>query len=264
MNNQLITYESAQHNPVVEGIIQKRDAEIKEQVQKKATHFALRNLPLATGDILEHYIGEFRASYEKLAAEVFHLLQPATHFPEAKIDGDYFRRKSADLELEIDAKEKKNNSDKAFLGDYDFHAIPKRVGWTLGVTFMITIAETLYNTKAFELIGENLLFALFLSAFLSFTVFLFSHLVPIWYKSAVSTLRRRLIIVVSAMMAISVFTALAIFRSQYLASHGVIVSPIYFIVINIFFFVVSTLISYYFLPSYQEIKIIWQSANAIR
>ncbi len=124
---------------------------------------------------------------------------------------------------------------------------------------IIMFGEILFNTKAFEVTGESLLFALFLSISVSFAVSLFSHFVAFLYKAARTAFQRRLIVLSTLAITTGLFTALAIFRSEYLAHHEIHINPFYFVIINLFFFIVSSLLSFFVLPSWTEIK-----ENAIR
>lgn len=51
-----------------------------------------------------------------------------------------------------------------------------------------------------------------------------------------------------------VFYCFALLRTWYLAKQGVEISPFLFVVFNLFFFVVMCLISYFFLPTWEELK----------
>jgi hypothetical protein len=260
MKNQSITISTRNiHDPVMEDMMQKRDAELKELARKNAKHFAKRNLPSSRGDNLSHFTGEIRAGYEKLATDVSFHLQPSAHFPEAKMDAEYFKEKTLNLENEIKEKEVQIRNDEYELNDFDQSSIPSRIRWALIGTIIITVGEIMYNTKAFQVTGENLLFSLILSICISFAIFIFSHITPLLYKGVGSKLQRCLVVVGSFFIVTSLFVALAIFRSSYLASHDVHINPTYFIVINIFFFIVSTLLSFFVLPSWSEIK-----QNALR
>jgi hypothetical protein len=247
------------YDPVLEEMMQKRDTELKELARKNAKHFAKRNLPAPEGDSLIHYTGEIKAGYEKLAADVFHYLQPAAHFPEAKADADYFREKDNNLVKEINEKESQNHNDQYELNDFDQSSIPSRIKWAVIATLLITLGEIVFNTKAFQVTGESMLFALILSVCISFAVFVFSHVSPMLYKQAKTKLQRRLVIAGSIFFVTGLFSALAIFRSSYLATHDVHIEPFYFVIINLFFFIVSALLSFFVLPSWVEIK-----QNALR
>jgi cation transport ATPase len=242
------------YDPALEEMLQKRDVELKVLAEKNSKNFAQRNLPTLVGDHLLNYTGEIKAGYEKLGTEVFHYLQPEAHFPEAKVDADYFREKVKKLDTEINEKEAQNQRDENSLRDFAQNSIPTRVLWAVLITFLITIGEIVFNTKAFQVTGENMLFALVLSICISIAVFVFAHMTPMLYKGAKTKMQRISVVVGALLLVTGLFTALAIFRSSYLATHDVYIQPGYFVIINLFFFIVSALLSFFVLPSWSEIK----------
>jgi hypothetical protein len=195
-----------------------------------------------------------KASYEKLAAYVLESIQPATHFPESKIDADLFKLRCDEIDKSIQEKERMNYEDKYLMGDYN----PKGILWRTIITVLITLlvyaGEAAFNTKAFLVTGDNFLFALILSVCLSFGVLVFAHVSMNMVKSARTVLKRRLIIAGSMILATWLFIALAIFRSRYLEAHEISVEPKYFVIINLFFFIVACLVSYYLMPTSKEFK----------
>jgi hypothetical protein len=238
----------------LEATIQKKDAELKELARKNARHFAKHDRPHPVGDSLPPYVGEIKAGYEKLGADIFKHLQPASHFPEAKIDADHFREKVAKLDEEIKTLEDKNHSDQYELSGYNPGTVPLRM-WIAGLaTFFIFIGEVVYNTKSFQLITENLLFSLLVSATVSFGVFCASHMVPFMYKEAKTKWKRRLIVICSLVIITIIFIALSYLRVMYLKKHDVELNPGFFVIFNLFFFIVSALISFFLLPTWPEIK----------
>jgi len=241
-------------DPVLEEMLQKRDAELKVLAEKNSKNFAQRNLPALKGDSLYNYTGEIKAGYEKLATDVFHYLQPEAHFPEAKVDAEYFRNKVKNIDTEINEKEAQNQNDENALKDFAQSNIPSRILWAMVSTMIVTIGEIAFNTKAFQVTGESLLFALVLSICISVAVFVFAHMTPMLYKGATTKIQRILVVVGSLLLVTCLFTALAIFRSSYLESHDVHIKPFYFVIINLFFFIVSALVSFFILPSWIEIK----------
>jgi len=255
MKTKIITIASGNiYDPALEDLLQKRDAELKVTAEKNSKNFAQRNLPVLVGDNLLNYTGEIKAGYEKLATEVFHYLQPEAHFPEAKVDADYFREKVKNLDTEINEKEALNQNDQNSLRDFAESSIPARISWAIISTLLITIGEIVFNTKAFQVTGENMLFALILSICISFAVFVFSHMTPMLYKGVNTKLQKIMVIAGALLLVTGLFTALAIFRSSYLATHDVHIQPGYFVIINLFFFIVSALLSFFVLPSWSEIK----------
>ena len=250
----LITIESGHHDIVLDKIIEKRHAELKEMAEQNAVFFAKRNQPRATGDKLADFIGTYKAGYEKLGAEIAQFLQPSRHFPDARMEADYYKEKDGILDAEIGKQEHENNLDMRLLGNYNPKPITRKIKWALILSSIIMLGDTLFNTKSFLAMAENLLFALFLSICISIAVLTFSHMTAFRIKETKTILKKRVITLTALAIAAIVFAALAVFRSKYLEIHDVHISPIYFVIINLFFFIVSTLLSYSLLPSWQETK----------
>jgi hypothetical protein len=252
--SQTIVLAAMQENPVLESILKHEDAALIELAEKNAKHFAKRNLPAPTGDKLSHYIGELKSGYEKLAAHISQQLQTSAHFPEARMDADFYKEKDGTLSKEIKALEDENHNEGYDLHNFSPGTIYSRIRWAIVATLIVIIGEILFNTKAFQVTGENMLFAMLLSISVSFAVFLFSHVAPLLYKAVKTKLQRRLVIAGSLFLVTGLFTALAIFRSKFLETHDVHINPFYFVIINLFFFIVSALFSFFILPSLEEIK----------
>ena len=255
MKNQLMTIAPMEHDPKLENLMHSKHAGLKDLAQKNARHFAKRNLPAPSGDQLPPYIGDITSGYEHLATEIFHNRQPSVHFPEAKIDAEHLREKVSRLADDIKTREDQNHRDEYDLGNYHPGSIPLRL-WVAGIaTSIITIGEVVFNTKAFQITGESMLFALIISISISFGILAASHIAAFLYKGASTVFKRRLVIWCSLLLVSGVFIALAMLRSRYLASHEVDVSPGYFVVFNLFFFIVSSLLSLFLLPTLEEIKL---------
>ena len=255
MKTQAITIISKQNNPELENAIQKKDAEIKESVRMKAKHFGLQNLPEPIGDNLANFIGEIKSSYEKLAAFILHELQPIAHFPEAKIEAEHFREEVSKIDTEIQKKENQNRTDQFELGGFNPGIIPTKILGAFISSLIIYAGEVIYNTKSFQLIVENLLFAIGLSIAISFSVLVASHITAFQLKEAKTRLRKLTIIIFAFIVITVIFIILATLRSKYLAGHDVYLNPIYFVIINLFFFIISTLLSFYILPTWTEVKL---------
>ncbi len=262
MKTQALTIASGNiYDPAMEAMIQKKDAELKETARKNARHFAKQNLPAKDEESLAPYIEDIKTGYEHLASHIVHWLQPGAAAPEAKMDADYFREADKALDEKIKGLEDDNRHAEFELGNYNPGSIPLRM-WVTGIaTFIISIGEVIFNTKAFQVTGENMLFALILSISVSFAVFVFSHIAPFLYKSAKNAFQRRLVFFCCLFGVTVLFTGLAVFRSTYLAIHDVHIDPFYFVIINLFFFTVSALLSFFVLPSWVEIK---ENASRIR
>ncbi len=252
--NQSLSIRTYQLDYQLEQMLESGHTHILESARKDAKHLAARNLPALTSDNLNNYTGKIKAGYERLTAEILQALQPAVNFPEAGIDAEYLKSKDTDLNKEIGELDHKNENDGYVLDDFDPNIIKRRIQIGLILTAIILCGEVLFNTKSFQVTGESLLFALLLSICISFAVYLLSHAVPLLYKWVKSIWQKRIVIVSSLVLVTALFTALAIFRSSYLEAHEIHIKPVYFVVINLFFFIVSTLVSFFVLPTWEEIR----------
>jgi hypothetical protein len=254
MKTKELTLASGLHDPALEKLILAKDSELKELAQKNARHLASRNLPAKDENDLSPYTNDLRSGYSALGAEMLAKLQPETHFPEAKMDADYLREKDRQIADEIKRKDDLNRNALFELGSFNPKGLLSRIRFAVFMTAIIGLGEILFNTKAFEITGENLLFAFLLSVSISVAVFAFAHFMSFKYKEAETKLKRRRVAIFTLIAATLLFTSLAVFRSRYLATHDIHVNPVYFVIINLFFFLVSALLSIYTLPTWAEIK----------
>ena len=238
----------------LENNINKKDAALKELARKNAIHFAKSNRPLPKGDSIEPYIGDIKSGYEELAAYIHQYLQPITHLPELKMDAEWAKGKKKELESEIEKLEGQNHNDEYALGNYAPGNIISRIRTAVLVTALIGMGEVVFNTQVFQVTGGNMLFALILSVAVSVAVFILTHLTPLLYKQTESRTKKTLILLGSLLLAIILFSAMAILRSVFLQQLNVVSAPGYFVVINVFFFIVASLLSYYIFPTLDELK----------
>ena len=249
-----ITIASVQHSPVIERIIEKNDAALKMLAEKNAKHYAKHNRPHPENDTLPPFTGELKTGYEKTNAELLHYLMPKLHLPQGKMDIDFSAEKARKYEKDIKDLEDKNHHDEYALSGYNPGTIKPRL-WLMGIlSVFITFGEIVFNINAFQVIGENMIKALLISIMASLGVFVFSHHTAFSIKNAETIIKKRLIILRSLAIVTVVFIALGFMRSAYLASHDVHVSPVYFVIINVFLFGVSVCLSYYLLPTFNELK----------
>lgn len=237
----------------LEAQIKQKDKQLKELAIKNAIHHSNENRPAPTKDMLEHYTGELRSGYEMAHSEIYHIVQPHGIFADAKIEDDFLNEKQRLLNIEAQAKlgEIKNLK---YANQNSGGGVLKRALLCFIFTFIINIGEIIFNSKSFQVTGESYLFSLMLSAIVSFAVFMASHMIPFLYKHFTKPLWRKLLIWGSLALVCVVFVVLAIWRSTYLANHEVAISPLFFVLFNLFFFIVSTGVSFLFLPTIEEFK----------
>ena len=239
--------------PAIEDLICNGEAEITQLAIKRAKHLAQSNQPAPTGDKLDPYIGEIRTASEKLAAKFAHQLQPAKHLPQGKMDIDIAEEKVATLLKEIEAKQKQNQNDLYEIDHFNPKSFQTILTWGSLLTGIIFIGEILFNTKAFLITGDNLLFALIISFSISVAVALAAHVAAFLYKKAKNAFQRRLVTFISLAIMTIVFLALSMLRTAYLEKHDVHISPVYFVIFNLFFFIISSVASFGILPGWEAV-----------
>ncbi len=254
MKNKLTNTATGYSDPAIERLIHERNVEINESVEIDARHFGEQNRPALSGDKISNFTNGYKTSYERLDAEASKRLLATSHFQEAKIDYEVYKQKKVNIDTEAIRMDGENKNDKHRLGNFNPGSLHARIIWAFVITIIIMIGEIIFNAKAFQVTGENMLFALILSLSVSFAVMIASHLASFLYKTAKNAFQRRLIIALSLFAVTGIFLTLAFFRSWYLASQDVFISPVYFVIINLFFFTVTALFSFFVLPTWQEIK----------
>ena len=242
-------------NPELEAIIRKKDAELKDLARKNGKHFAQNNQPAPKGDTLPPYVGDIKAGYEHLGAQLHHEhLQTATHMPEGQIEADRAKEKCKQLENSIFHLEEQNKHDDYEMNNFDSKSVLNRIFLAIVITAVILIGEIAFNTKAFEFAGESLLFALVISISVSFAVYILSHVAPMIYKEIKDKIKRRIYAVSVLSLTTVAFYVLGVFRSNLLAQNEATISPIFFVIINLFLFMVSVFLSFYLMPTWEEVK----------
>lgn len=251
-------------DPELENNIRKKDTTLKELARKNAIHFAKSNRPLPKGDKLEPYIGDIKSGYEELASYIHQYLQPITHLPELKMNAEWAKGKKKQLEAEIEKLEGQNHNDEYALGNYASGNVTARIRTAVIITALIGMGEVVFNTQVFQVTGGNMLFALILAVAVSVAVFILTHITPLLYKNTEGRTKKTLIISSALVLATTLFSAMAILRSVFLQQLNVVVAPVYFVVINVFFFIVASLLSYYIFPTLDELKKYFAMAKLIK
>lgn len=242
------------HYPEVEEYISKQDAPHKEQMNTKGKRFAQSNRPAPVGDNYHIYIGEAKAGYERVLAKVQQMLQPDSQAEQAKIENNFLRGKVEALTDAINISDNKIINAKEDLEKHGGNGILFRLLILLFVTLLISSGETFFATDSLQVLGGNLLFSMFISISISVALMVAAHVIPILYKEQPTVFRKRLVLIISTMLVIGVFSGLAFLRSEYLSKQGIEANPLTFIMINLFLFGACTLFVSATMPEWGEIK----------
>ncbi len=228
---------------------------IMNGVVKNAKHYASKNMPTPEGDRITPYVEGIKTECEHFASRIQQeYFQSQTHIPEAKIK---IEQAEKELQMIIDAilhLSEQNCNDRHNMNDHITHGMWNKVFLALVFSGIILVGEIALNMKAFEYSGENKLFALILAVAFSFAVYFSSHMLPLIYKEISLPSKKRHFFIVSMIVMTIVFIAIAIIRSYMLSQLNVSISPVIFVVLNLFLFGISALISYALLPKWNELK----------
>ncbi|HTA26658.1 MAG TPA: hypothetical protein VK809_02635 [Bacteroidia bacterium] len=233
---------------------EKKHSEINALASKLGEHFGKRNLPKPKGDSLIPYVGSFKHAYEEVSAFMHQRLQPDAHLPEATMK--IKRAKERDKHIDSEISEKSNHiSNSTFkLGDYHPNHFIYRFWIAIICTGVIFAGDTNLNAKSFEFLGGSYITALILAISLSLALFLLAHTTPLIVKSMKKVWQQRLVIVCSLSIALGISTVFAYLRSAMFASQNTYVSPSLFVEINMFLYIVSGVISFFVMPTWEELK----------
>ncbi|HTB30986.1 MAG TPA: hypothetical protein VK808_03120 [Bacteroidia bacterium] len=241
-------------DPDLERLMEEIFNDTNKEAEKDGAETGTKGLPALYGDILEPYIGKITATYDELGARIQQKLLPEKHPINAMMKLERAKEKSQEINTEVEKRDNQNNTDKDNMENFHPNNLISRVCTALLTTGIILVGEILFNSKAFQFFGETLLFSLGISFSISFSTYLFSHMVPLFYKEATTRLKRWLVILISLIIALAVFVTLGILRATMFSQQGISISPSSFVIINMFFFIVSCVCSYYLLPSWAEIQ----------
>jgi hypothetical protein len=170
------------------------------------------------------------------------------------VDAEHFGELDRRLDARLQDLKALNRTDAYELGDFDPRFVPWRTAAALAAGAAIAVGETAFNAVAFQVMGENLLFAVLLSFGVTVTVLWLAHATPMLHTKAQTAWGKRLALGGTFLLATAAFTALAVLRARYLAAHDVQVEPVFFVAINLLLFTAAVLLAFFAVPSADEFK----------
>lgn len=237
----------------IEKLIQKRHGELMQLAIKNGEFFGRQNKPQLHGSITS-CTSELKYGFERLWTDITVMLLPDAQLPQAKIDAAHIGSRKDTIISRINDIRHENDNARYKAGDENFKLISKRKRQALLLTTIIVIGETIYNAKALQIFGDSKLLSLLLAVSISIAISAFAHFTILLFKEVQPKLYKWTVIITSILISLVVFIVLGEYRSQYLAKHDIKICPLYFIVFNMFFYLLSGAISYFFLPNWSELK----------
>jgi hypothetical protein len=242
------------YNSELDKIIEKKDAELKELARNNATHQAKNNLPDPNArGILSVITEDIKAGYEELISLAYQHQQPAAHLPEAQMDGALAGEQNQKLDSEINKLHDLIRNKERELGKRKTVNLKQRIRNALLFTAIICLGEIVFNTMAFQTMGDNMLFCFLLSTSVTLAIFSLAHFAANQFKNTESRKKKIMVVAGSLLAASAVFIVLANLRSAYMAQNDILTNPVIFFVLNLILFIATALVSYQLMPSKKEI-----------
>ncbi len=236
----------------VEKLVAEETTDIKNFAKKLGESYAGSCFPPASGLKLISVIGEIKARFEKLCITVCKELQSAVHFPEVnsdKINVEAGKEKANDVIKELKLKNQDTEAEQKKL---NIDGIYRNVREIRIKNALFFAAEALFTSLSFQFFGENLLISILIAIPFTIAVSEYAHLVAMQYKKYQNIIKKRLFLLSAILFASIVFFGLSYFRSQALGKEGLSVATLFFVMINLFIFLVSAFLHYKYSMTKEE------------
>jgi hypothetical protein len=243
---------SSFRNEKVEKLLTEGSAEINDFGKNMGANLAERLLPQAIGGSLAAIIGGIKAKAEKLCICVCKGLQSAVHFPEVNTDKlrvEAETKKALEVINELKFKNNDAITEQKKLNVGSFYNNVREIRIK---SFLLFMAEAFFTSLSFQFFGENLLVSILIAIPFTMAVSEYSRLVADQYKKYHNPIKRRVFLMLATLFASLVFLGLSYYRSQALGKEGVSIGTLFFVLINIFIFLVSAFLHYKYSPTKEE------------
>jgi len=235
---------SSFHSENVERMLAEEVTDIKIFAKNLGTSYAERQFPRASGIKLISVIGEIKARIEKIGVSVCKELQSAIHFPEINTDRikvEAEKKKANDTINELRYKNQQTETQKNKLNIEGLYQNVREIRIKNALFFA---AEALFTSLSFQFFGENLLVSILIAIPFTLAVSEYAHLVAMQFQKYKSELKRWIFLLLAILFASVVFFGLSYFRSQALGKDGMSIATVFFVMINLFIFLVSAFLHF--------------------
>lgn len=252
------------HDLLLENHILNVHQKCLDDTETKAKILGIKNLPSPEDDDIFPYIHETRSTYGKLASEIDLWLLSGQEKPQGALDiqSSTVAEKQLDKkiqETEINIISKQDEQKKIFI---DFPWNEKKF-WSYIIAFIAAI-ESVISYKAFQILGDGIIYSFAIAAGLGIALWAFAHNVPNIIRLGNSPKKKIIISSILFTLTTASFYILSILRSYYFKEVGAIsISPVIFTIINLFFFSISSVLAFFHLPT-KEQKIAKQKFDLLK
>jgi hypothetical protein len=240
-----------------EKMMNQKTNHLSEDAKRDAIRFAESNRPLPSGDNILNYIGRIKAGYEELIANILQNLLTGVHFHEGQTDTQKTQAKTNQIKKEMTECCNKVKNLELNLDSIKTNAsnIGIQILRTFLIGLIICIGELVFNTMAFQVMGDIKLFSFFLSLGITTFTAVVAHYGARKLKTENNPRKKIIINIILAVCTIPVFIALAYLRKEFLHSLNSkeTIPAIVFVIFNCSLFI-ATVMLFLRLPTKEEIE----------
>ena len=253
MHNEKITTETITV-PEVEQLLAETRTELIETAKRDGKFAGLKNIPAPPDASCSAHLATLKTYAEQKRSAALSLLQPDIHIAAIeRIDAKY-KEQGTQTASQIEEREHLNSIDKRELEGKRSPA-PKKsnlFGWAL--TVVLCLSDLAFNSAAFEFLGDSLIYAVGIALGVAAATFVLSK--GVIHTLSVAVHKDKRWYAPSALIALAAlcgFWVLSGFRSSVMAANGAVgTSQGGFFLLNLFFFIASTVTGMLFFPADSE------------
>lgn len=237
----------------IEKMIKEESSDIKNYAKNLGGSYAERNYPPAQGVGLLTIIAGIKARFEKLGVTICKKLQSAVHFPEVNTDKAKVEAQVKKGNENINELRYKNQDAETEQKKLNVSAIYNNVREMRLKTLLFFAAEAFFTSLSFQFFGETLLISILIAIPFTAAVSEYAHLVAQQYRKYVTPIKKRVFLALATLFAALVFLGLSYFRSLALGKEGFSIGTLFFVLVNIFIFLVAAFLHYRYSPTKEEL-----------
>ncbi|MFA6924736.1 MAG: hypothetical protein WC223_10855 [Bacteroidales bacterium] len=242
------------YNKDVEDFVLSEQIRIVNDAKKYGIDIGVRGIINESNDKFSTVFGGIQSECELMGVNICKKLQPAVNFPEVVRDSkrveEIFENTTSRI-ITIDNLITVLNSDKRHLNCEDVVANKRKVGIKATIIF---IAEAIFNSMAFQFLGDNMLFSMGIALPVTFAFSEASKHIALKYKGKETPKEKRNYLFKSLSLVSIVVIALSCLRSLAFGHGYLSFGTLFYAIINMFLFIVAVFIYYMHYPTKEETR----------
>lgn len=232
-------------------------AELLETAKRDGRYYGIKNRPAKDEPTCQPYYSPIKTGAEQGRADVLGILQPSVHVNALQSIDEKLKLQEVDANQRIEELQHLNDVERRELEGKNRPQKPKPniLGWIL--TAAVNICDVVFNARAFEALGDSLLYSLGMGLGVAAAAYALSKGVIRFLERAKTEGRKFYYAAAGVFLAAAGgFWVLSEFRAHMMAEEGIdsSFSPTAFLFLNLFFFVASIVIGAVFFPPKNQVE----------